>query len=221
MFEKRLKELNEKFAKKFTQEIKEEPYYILSNYKAEREIYFKGNKKAIEFIKEKFKYSPFKKFIYFLITLGVLQPLLKKIELHPTFGDVIYVANNIKAFDLTWNTVMSFPKTKDKSGDFLEVVRNKDVRKELSPKLLKINNEVPYIKEELLKKYDGDSKIPLTRLKEFNERTGFIHGSLADEHILMKDGEPIFIDWDNMKKGTFIEEVDYYIHLLKDRRLNK
>ena len=109
MYEKRLKELSDKF------EIKEQRvFYILTHKKHAREIYFQNNKAAINFMENKL-ISPLKKFkkikitVYLLIRLGVLQPFLRKIKLPSKFGDVIFVAGQVKGFDLKKKEVISFP----------------------------------------------------------------------------------------------------------------
>mgnify|MGYP001584267457 CR=1 FL=1 len=191
MFEKRLKELSNKIG--FEQE---REFYILTHKKHGREIYFQNNFKSINFMKMKFnpsarKFKKIKSLTYLLIRLGILQPFLRKIRLSDKFGDVIFVAEQIKGFDLDKKTVTSFPLDESDRKNFL---KTKEFQKRISlkkfaPKTFEINKNVPFSKEELLKEYDGKNYLaPFKKLYLFYKEEGIREIQVKD-HIknLIKD----------------------------------
>jgi len=190
MFEKRLKEIS----KKIGEESKKE-FYILTHKKHRREIYFQNNKKAINFMKNKFD-SPFKRIIYFLIKINALQPFLKKIKLSSELGDVIYIANQIKAFDLDKREVTSFIKDDSIKKLFIKWEKSQDkiAKKRFAPEIYQINKSFPYSKEELLKEYLGGKDIEVfKKLYSFYKlnflEEGLVHNKIEDpfaKNILQK-----------------------------------
>lgn len=159
MSEKRLKEISKKFNSE-----KEKEFFILIHKKHKREIYFQDNKRAIFFIKNKFyskKKSVVSSLFYFLtyslIKAGILQLFLKKVKLSSNFGQVIFVAGQIKSFDLNKRVVYSFPirKSEEKFLIMKKKIRKKITEKGFAPEFIEINEKIPYSKEELLKAYDG------------------------------------------------------------------
>tara|TARA_Y100000296_G_C5175068_1_gene259610 strand:- start:1811 stop:2758 length:948 start_codon:yes stop_codon:yes gene_type:complete len=163
MFEKKIKEISDSLNLD-----SEKDYFILTHKKHKREVYFQNNEKSIEFIKIKFdsslkKFKIIKKIIYFLIKAKVLQIFLKKIKLSSEFGDVIFVANQIKGFDLNKKIVYSFPKSKLDEKSF---IKSKEFQKKISekgfaPKILEINKKKIFSKEELLPEYSGKNDYKL------------------------------------------------------------
>lgn len=160
MFEKRLKEISDKLnpASKRT-------YFILTHKKHKREVYFQNNDKAIKFIGIKFdplleKFKTIKRIVYFLIRMRILQIFLKKIILSSEFGNVIFVAEQIKSFNLEKKVVISFP-LEIKSSDF---IKSKEFQKKVAikgfaPKIFEINKKIPYSVEELLPEHNGKNNI--------------------------------------------------------------
>ncbi|MEX0920633.1 MAG: hypothetical protein WDZ69_03590 [Candidatus Pacearchaeota archaeon] len=168
MFEKRLKEISRKLGEESTKE-----FYILTHKKHRREIYFQNNKKSKGFIKNKLN-SPLKMIVYFLIRTRVLQPFLKKIKLSSKLGDVIYVANQIKSFDLKNKEVTSFIKEDSNKKIFLELkkIHRKISKKGFAPEMVEINEEFPYSKEELLQQYGGEDDLRVfKRLMDYYKKT--------------------------------------------------
>lgn len=168
MFEERLKEIS----KKLNPEKKE--FFIITHKKYGREIYFQNNKKAIEFIKSRFS-SVKKKIIYFFIKLGILQHFLKKIKLSSEFGDVIFVAGQIKSFKLNEKKVLSFIKNKKERKPFLKTkkIQKSMGKKGFSPKIIKINKKIPFSEEELLEEFKGKNYIaPFKKLLLFYKSEG-------------------------------------------------
>ena len=167
MFEKRIKEISKKIG-----EEQLETYLILTNKKYQRDIYFQNSKKAISFIKPRFN-NNFKTIIYFLLKLGWLQPFLKKIKLSSKFGEVLYVSNQIKGFDLNKVVVISFPFNENKK-DFLRLKRfqKKISSPGFAPKILELNTKIPYSKEKLLRTYNTDYLSIFKRLLEFYKFIG-------------------------------------------------
>lgn len=127
-----------------------EIFYKLTHKKHCREIYFKNSNTGINFIKSKFN-SPIKKVVYFFIKLELLQPFLKKIKL-PVLGDVIYIGEQIKVFNLKNKIVYSFPGPYQKKDNFLKSKKEQKKLGEegLAPKVLEINEEIPFSIEELI-----------------------------------------------------------------------
>ena len=159
MFEKRLKEISRKMDPK-TEGI----YHILTHKKHRREIYFRNFKEAILFMKPKFN-SFIKKIIYFLLKAGLLQPFLKKIKLSRKFGDVIFVGEKVGSFDLKKKEVLFFPLNENENN---ELIISKKFQKKVSehgfaPQVYKINEEIPYSREELLEVFGGDNYIDIFR----------------------------------------------------------
>jgi hypothetical protein len=164
MFEKRIKEISNLLKKD-----SEKTYFILTHKKHKREVYFQNNKKAIEFIKIKFdsslkKFKTIKKIIYFLIKVRILQIFLKRVKLSSELGNVIFVANQIKGFDLNKKIVSSFLNTKEMDKKLF--VKSKEFQKKIAekgfaPKVFEINKEFPFSKEELLPEYSGKNDYKL------------------------------------------------------------
>jgi hypothetical protein len=170
MFEKRIKELSKDFKNTSSEE-----FCILTNRDNLREIYFKNNKKAIDFIKIKFNSFP-KRIVYFLIKIGLLQPFLKKIKLAEEFGDVVFVANSVKCFNLDKNTVLSLLRYKHLKKDFMDWANFKKKRGEegYSPAVFSINKKIPFMTEELLEEYKGDDDIGVfKRIYSWYKERGF------------------------------------------------
>jgi len=161
MFEKRLEEISKKFNSG-----KEKEFFILTHKKHRREIYFQSNKRAISFIKNKF-YSKKKSAIsslfylltYALIKERLLQLFLRKIKLSSNLGQVIFVAGQIKGFDLERKKVISFPLEEKNNKTFIKLkkIRNEIAKRGFAPKFIEINESIPFTKEELLKEYDGEN----------------------------------------------------------------
>lgn len=169
-------------------------FYILNHKEHKRSIYFRNNKKAIKFIRRKFHNK--NKIIYFLIKIRVLQPFLKKIKLSKKMGDVIFIANEIKCFDLNKNIVVSLPHNLSKSYFIGEKkFQIKLSKKNLAPKIFKLDENLVFSEEELLEEYHGDLKIPLKKLGLFHQDLFDKNGNLIKEHILKKGDSCVFIDW--------------------------
>lgn len=181
-------------------------FILLSNKKTKREIYFRNNSKAIEFIKKKMTSSGLKKILYFLIKKNLPQLFLKKIYLSSNLGEVIFVANRVKGFDLNNRIVISFPLKEENRENFLKFLEIRKKLGNIAPKLIETNKKVPYYKEELLEPYEGSLFLPLQKLKKFNKKTGLIHGDLVKEHILKKGNSCVFTDWEDVRKGSFEED---------------
>lgn len=162
MFEKQVKEISRRIG-----EEKLKTYFILTHKKYKREIYFQNSEKAISFIKPRFNNS-FKTIIYFLLKTGLLQSFLKKINLSPRFGEVIYLSNQIKGFDLDKKIVNSFPLN-ETSKDFLRLKRfqKKIALHGFAPEITELNIEIPYSKEKLLQEHNVDYFSIFKRLLEF------------------------------------------------------
>lgn len=135
---------------------KKETYFVLVHKKHRREVYFQNQKEALEFIKLKFN-SPVKRFFYNLIRINLVKPFLKKIDLNSNIGEVIFVANQIKGFNLKKKKVYSFTNLK-RLEDHL--IRSKEVQKEFAkkgfaPKISKLDKKNKFSEEELLPHYNG------------------------------------------------------------------
>ncbi len=158
MFEKKLKKISRKIGEN---ELRK--YYILTHKKHQREFYFQNSKKAREFLKEKInipsnRFRKTKKLAYFLIKLGLLQPFLKKIDLSSEFGDIIFVAEQIKGFNFKNKRVVSFPLHK-KNKNFIrsKKFQKKVAEKGFAPEIFEINEKIPYSKEQLLRVFQDGS----------------------------------------------------------------
>jgi hypothetical protein len=214
MFEERLRELGNKINfVPFTDDnpgMKDYKYYIVTNKETNREVYFRNIKEAKDFIEFKFNGSLKKKLAYFLIKIGVLPFFLKKINLHPSFGDVIFIGGQIKCFDLKNKTVMSLPLHDSEMEWFIERKKFQiTLPKEYSPQLLKdfsgeiihVGKEKNYVftREELLKKYEGRDYLKIfKKLYSFYEKNGITknkdglltvktHGAFSKEQILVRE----------------------------------
>jgi thiamine kinase-like enzyme len=183
MFEKRLKELSKKIGEKQIRK-----FYILTHKKHFREIYFQNNKEAIKFLNNKLntplkKFRQLKKFIYFLIKTNLLQPFLKKIKLSSEFGDVIFVGEQIKGFNLNNKEVISFPTNQSKKREFIESkkIQERFSKKKITPKILEINEKIPFSKEKLLREYEGERDIEVFKqLIKFYKKEGIKKVQLKD-----------------------------------------
>jgi hypothetical protein len=249
MFEKQVKEISRKIG-----EERLESYSILTYKKHQRDIYFQNSKQAIYFIKPRLN-SFKKKIIYLLLKIGLLQLFLKRIYLSYKFGDVIYVGNQIKGFNLKKKTVLSFPlEYKGMEKNFLKLKRfqKKISFRGFTPEIFELNDEIPYSKEEILgggdvdyllifkrllefynfmeikktpiKKYVSNlrkktkdkflrEKLDILSKKNFMVFTTTLHGDLAKENILIKNGKIVFIDW-NPYNGPMTDDL---VSLLKKR----
>jgi tRNA A-37 threonylcarbamoyl transferase component Bud32 len=205
MFEKRLKELSKKIGEKQIRK-----FYILTHKKHFREIYFQNNKEAIKFLDNKLntplkKFRQLKKFIYFLIRANLLQPFLKKIKLSSEFGEVIFVGGQIKGFNLNKKEVISFPTNQSKKREFIESkkIQERFSKKKVTPKILEINEKIPFSKEKLLKEYNGGRNIEVFKqLIKFYKKEGIKKVQLKDYvKEIIKDKE---ID-NNYVKGILKE----------------
>lgn len=154
MFENKLRSFSRKFGEKDLND-----FYVLTRKRHRREIYFKGNSTAISFMKGKFN-SPYKKLIYFIIKVGLMRFFLKKIKLSSKMGDLIYVAEQIKAFNLKEKKVISLPFEESES-DF---INSKEFQKEMgekgfAPRMTSLNRDIPYSSEVLLEEYKESNSI--------------------------------------------------------------
>jgi len=198
-------------------------YYVLVHKKHKRVICFRDNPRAISFIKPKFKHSVSKNLIYSLISLGFHRLLLKKVMLSENLGDVIYIANSVKAFNLLDECVYTFESMDKKLSEFSNNMRIQKFlsRNNLAPKLLLVNDSKRYYTEELL--YDGkDGKIDMLdiikKLSRFYNLTyrRYVHGDFMKDHIKVdNNGEVKFIDW-NIRRGNPDEDFKNYIRRLGD-----
>lgn len=169
MFENQVKEISRKIG-----EEQLETYLILTHKKHKRDIYFQDSKQAIYFIKPRLN-SFKKKIIYFLLKIRLLQPFLKKIYLSSKFGEVIYVGNQIKGFNLEKKIVLSFPlKYKNAEKNFLKLKRfqKKISFKGFAPEIFELDNKIPYSKEKILREDDVDYLLIFKRLLEFYNSMG-------------------------------------------------
>ncbi len=140
-----------------------EEFCILTHKKHGREIYFiKSDKKAIKFMKFKFK-SPLKMILYYLIKFGLAQPFLKKIKLNSGHGQLIFVGGQIKIFNFLNKEVISFPKYKNENKKFIKSkeYQRKLGKKNFAPKINTINKILFYSKEELLEDYNLNTYVPI------------------------------------------------------------
>jgi len=168
MFEKRLMELSKQIPSEGRRK-----YFILTHTKHLREIYVEiGNRKALKFVNPKFN-STKKRFIYALAKIGFLQIFLKKIILPKEFGNIILIGGQIKGFDLENEEVISFPKEPLGNKEFMN---SKKFQKKISkagfaPRILELNEKVPYSKEKLLRRYPGGKNIEI--FKKLNKFYNF------------------------------------------------
>ena len=173
-------------------------FYILVHKKHKREIYFRDNKKAIEFIKRKFHHN---KLIFLLIKTNLLKLFLKKVKLSRKLGDVIFIANEIKCFNLDKKIVISFPYHLSNECFIKEKkFQIKLSKRYLAPEIFKLDESIPFSEEELLEEYNGDFRIPLKKLGLLHKDLFNKEGLLIKEHILKKGDSGVFIDWSVHKK---------------------
>jgi hypothetical protein len=150
MFEKKVREISLELGEKTKKE-----FLILTHKLNRREIYFSNNGKSIEFIKNKFNSFP-KKIIYFLLRIGLMKIFLKKIKLSSKLGDVIYVANQIKSFNIDKKEVFSFLKEGKKESFLVNKELQRNISKKgFAPRIIEINKNIPFSREELLEGYNG------------------------------------------------------------------
>jgi len=147
-------------------------FCVLDNKKTGRSVIFeKNNKKAIKFMKNKFASSK-KKIAYILIKLKILCLFKKKLFLDSNIGQLIYFGGQTKIFNFDNNTVISFMRGPGWEKDF---IKNKKQQKKLSkkgfaPKILNLNEKIPFCGEELLKEASNidEKKIFQRLLKYYN-----------------------------------------------------
>ena len=171
MFEERLREISERIDKHSKNKA---DYLILTHKKHRREIFFKDNRKAFKFIKIKFG-SSFKRLAYFLVKTGVIKPFLKKIKLSGKLGDVIFVAGQIKCFNLEKGIVTSFTKNEEENKFFIESKKfQKKIGKEgFAPIIYEVNEKLPYSREEFLGEYVGGRDVEIfKKLHSYYKRKG-------------------------------------------------
>ena len=197
MFESKLKNIsrdifNNKYKKK---------YFILTNEKNKREMYFIcGNKEALKFAKPKFN-SIKKRIIYFLLIMGILHPFLKKIELSREIGDVIFVGGQIKGFNLKDKLANSFLHHQGARKEFIKGKKDQKTLSEkgFAPRIIELNEGKCFSQEELFSTYIGVLKPIFNKLFEFyniegytkntklyNELRLFLEKNYADEPLLKK-----------------------------------
>jgi len=144
-------------------------YFILTHKKHHREMYFQsGDKKALNFAKPKFN-SFKKRIIFFLLKLGVLQPILKQIKLSQDIGQLIFVGGQIKGFDLKDKVVNSFHHIQGIPENF---IKDKEVQLKLgkqgfAPKIINIDKQNNFSQEELFFPFLGNSIDNFNELLEF------------------------------------------------------
>ena len=178
-------------------------FYMLNRSKSKRAVLFKNERGAIDFIKQKFHGR--NKILHTLIKLGLLQPFLKKVNIESNLGnslDVIFVANQIKCFDLGRKEVLSLPL----KGTEERFIAEKSFQKKLgeygmAPMVL-LDEKLVYSKEKLMNQYNGDIGKAFIRLADFYCKTKIYHqdiircdGEIVREHILEDNGSCKFIDW--------------------------
>ena len=191
--------------------MKQAVYFELKHKKHNRAIYFRDTPQAIRFIRPKFRHSWKKKILFFLIAMGIHKFVCKRHILPSNFGEVVYVANSVKSFDLKNKCVYTFMDNKEK---MIKKVKQQNylAKNGFAAKILGVSNN-NYYKEELL--YDckySDIKI-FQKLREFHKFTKFkyIHGDFVRDHIKVdKEGEIKFIDW-MIRKGKPIEDINNFI----------
>jgi hypothetical protein len=187
-------------------------YFIIHHKKHNRTICFRDTKEAIEFIQPKFRHTFFKRIFYRLIKLGLHRWIFDIVVLSKNLGDVIYIANRTKSFDLKEKKVISFKNSMEElSNDFqLQVFLSKYG---FAPKILALCEKGLYLKEELLNQTDLTIGQIAKRLAQFHRLTEyrFIHGDFVKDHILVDNkGNIKFIDW-NIRQGNPTEDVLTFI----------
>ena len=187
-------------------------YFMLHHKKHNRTICFKDTPEAIEFIQSKFRHSLGKRFVHWMIRRGMHRWFFDTIVLSQDLGDVIYIANSVKSFDLEKKEVLVFRD--DKELLLTEVVAQALLAKKgFAPKVLAVSESCLYFKEELL--YDAellDEEIA-DKLAAFHKYTEYqyIHGDFVKDHIKVDNERNIkFIDW-NLKKGNPTEDMKNFI----------
>ena len=174
-------------------------FFIISHKRYRREIYFRNTRNAVSFMKVRFN-SLKKGFIFFLIKIGILQPFLKKIILSSKLGDVIFVASQIKSFDLEKKIVYSFIKNDSEKEDFLESkeYQMKMGKKGFAPEIIKFDRKMPFCEEELLKQYNGNYYAEFfEKLYSYYKNMGITRTSIKGYVKLLKK---------QMKDNNFMDE---------------
>jgi hypothetical protein len=191
---------------------KKQEYFVIYHKKHKRTICFRDNKKAIDFIKSKFRHSFFKRRIHSLIKLGFHRWVCDKIILSQKLGDVIFIANSVKSFDLEKEIVFTF---KDSKLDLAIDVFSQTflAGKGFAPEVRCVDEENLYYTEELL--YEGDLGLGdiSKKLAEFHRFAGykFIHGDFVRDHVKVdKNGNIKFIDW-MIKRGDPTQDVKTFV----------
>ena len=164
MFEERLKEISQELGGE------KRVFYILTNKKNKREIYFQNNRESINFMEFKFL-SFFKRIVFNLIKFKSLQPFLNKTTLSEKLGGVIFVGGQIKSFDLSKKHVFSFIKNENseqkKEFIIIKEFQNKIAKRGFAPKIIEINKKIPFSKEELLKNWVGETQTVFEKIIKF------------------------------------------------------
>lgn len=202
MFEEEVKKAVSKISE---DKSKLKDFYVLTHKKHKREIYFeKDDSLALKWIKIKFP-SFGKKIIYWLIKTRVLKPFIKKIKLPGDRGSVIFVAGQIKIFDLKKKEVYSFPKNKLEEKEFLESksFQKKIGKQGFAPEIIEIDKKLIYSREELtLPNKLIKEKDIFKRLLEYYKATGITkHKSLNYLNKIEKELKQ------NLIGGLFLEVV--------------
>jgi len=193
-----------------------EDYFILERPKHKRVICFCNNIKGLKFIKQKFRHSWYKRLVYVLIRLGFHKLFCKKISLSSKLGDVIYIANSVKSFDLDNECVYVFEKNMDELLKNVKI-QNYLAMNNLAPKLLGISTRNYYAEELLYSNNNLTTKEIFTKLNEFYTLTNhnYIHGDFVRDHVRVDTkGNIKFIDW-NMRIGNKEEDFNSYLRSLK------
>jgi len=189
-----------------------EKYYVLAHKKHHRVICFKDSKEALEFIKPKFRHSFLKRCFHKLLTWGFHKWYCETINLSADLGDVIYMANSVKSFDLKKECAYVFEDDEEKMIDDVKL-RIFLGENGFAPKVLAINPENLYYKEELLYNSELETKDIAAKLAQFHKFTEyqFIHGDFVKDHVKVdKQGNIKFIDW-MIRPGNSNEDVKSFI----------
>ena len=215
--------------------VRDKTFVVLTHKKHKREIYLeRGNKEALKYIILKMK-SFKKRLVYYSLSLGVLQPFLKKVKLNSNIGDVIFCGNQIKAFNLKKRFVCSFPLTESKDT-FIKSKINQQIisLKGFAPKI-RVNEPRGYSIDELVEDYEGTDEDAFKRILEFYQvkKVLFegkeylitkIHGDFAKENIMIKNGKIMFVDW-NLREGLITSDLVNFFrsenNLMKNERFLK
>jgi predicted nuclease of predicted toxin-antitoxin system len=99
------------------------------------------------------------------------------------FGDVIFVGEQIKGFNLNNKEVISFPTNQSKKREFIESkkIQERFSKKKITPKILEINEKIPFSKEKLLREYEGERDIEVFKqLIKFYKKEGIKKVQLKD-----------------------------------------